>query len=311
MYVITEMRTQYICSMVEFVISCFQKFPEPVPKYDNLSPGKPCHRENSCSGYRDYKPLCHHLCNQGFGCSLFSPFAALPSFGYPVMIMPAFAPMGFYGQCMTNMNGQFADCYQGRCQNVNGCCHHQNPPPCCPFDETNARNHHNESHDLCNDVRHHCHGEPTGEHTSGNHHHHSQDGCCENQDPRNMKNYNCEQHVNDDDGYDDAKSVEELLEEYLEDIDEKTERIHDILDDYEAMDLFISVHGFQPEEVHVTARGRILTIKGDHQYSEAMWVRVRNFSESYEIPEEFDVSRTTAVITGDSLCVRIPHVDGE
>uniref|UniRef100_A0A8W8J8D7 Uncharacterized protein n=1 Tax=Magallana gigas TaxID=29159 RepID=A0A8W8J8D7_MAGGI len=118
--------------------------------------------------------------------------------------------------------------------------------PCCPYDETNARNHHNESQDHCYD------GDPTREYTSGNHHHHQQDGCCENQDYN--YNYNCKQDVDDDDVYDDAKSVEELLEEYLEDIDEKTERIHDILDDYAAMDLFISVHGFQPEEVHVTAK---------------------------------------------------------
>ena len=110
---------------------------------------------------------------------------------------------------------------------------------------------------------------------------------------------------------DDQKSVEELLEDYLEDIDEKTELIHEILDEYEAMDLFISVMGFQPEEVHVTARGRTVTVKGDHQYSEATWVRVRNFSECYEIPEEFDVSRTTAMITGDTLCVRVPHINGE
>lgn len=283
----------------------FQNFPEPGPKYDTPSPRKPHHREGSCCGYRENNPQCHHLCNQGVGrgCPLFSPSAALPFFGYPVMIMPAFSPMGFYGQCMTNMNRQFADCYRGENHYFNGCCHRQNVSPCCPYDETNARNHHNESQDHCYD------GDPTREYTSGNHHHHQQDGCCENQDYN--YNYNCKQDVDDDDVYDDAKSVEELLEEYLEDIDEKTERIHDILDDYAAMDLFISVHGFQLEEVHVTAKEGIITVKGDHQYSEAMWVRVRNFSESYEIPEEFDVSRTTAVITGDSLCVRIPHVDGE
>lgn len=38
--------------------------------------------------------------------------------------------------------------------------------------------------------------------------------------------------------------MEELLEEYLEDIDEKIEWIYDIFDDYVVMDLFISVYGF-------------------------------------------------------------------
>lgn len=58
--------------------------------------------------------------------------------------------------------------------------------------------------------------------------------------------------------------MEELLEEYLEDIDEKIEWIYDIFDDYVVMDLFISVYGFLLEEVYVIVKDGIVIVKGDY-----------------------------------------------
>lgn len=58
--------------------------------------------------------------------------------------------------------------------------------------------------------------------------------------------------------------MEELLEEYLEDIDEKIEWIYDIFDDYVVMDLFISVYGFLLEEVYVIVKDGIIIVKGDY-----------------------------------------------
>ena len=225
-------------------------------------------------------PCCRYG-NQGSGFCPLSPLP-LPSLAYPVMFMSMCPPMGLYSPGMSNVfAGSGLSCGLG-C-NHSGCCHRpESPPRCCHNDyRDQALNH----MDGCKNDRQYC-----------------------RRDDDYIAQTRGDEQGNNPGDEDDQKSVEELLEDYLEDIDEKTELIHEILDEYEAMDLFISVMGFQPEEVHVTARGRTVTVKGDHQYSEATWVRVRNFSECYEIPEEFDVSRTTAMITGDTLCVRVPHI---
>lgn len=179
-----------------------------------------------------------------------------------------------------------------------------------PFDGDHGSHHHhhgNHHHDdnYHNDHHHHHHGE---------HHQFDRRSCLSEEERECEELDNCclsvrdDEHCNEEND-DDTKSVEDLLEEYLEDIDEKTELIHEILDECEAMDLVVNIHGFELEEIHVTVSGKNITIKGDHQYSEATWVRVRNFSECYEIPEEFDINKTTATKMGDTLNIRIPHVD--
>jgi HSP20 family molecular chaperone IbpA len=220
----------------------------------------------------------------------FFPYG-MPSFGIPLVIIPAFACMNMFMPGMPQFWGGPGSGY---------------PPG---IEDHQGHHHHHHHHD--GDRHHH----------DGDRHHHDGDRQShrseEERECRELEKYcmsekeeerECKEANNNND---DAKSVEDLLEEYLEDIDEKTELIHEILDECEAMDLVVNIHGFELEEIHVSVKGRQITIKGDHQYSEATWVRVRNFSECYEIPEEFDLNRTTATKMGDELCIRIPHVDGE
>ncbi|XP_061176081.1 protein disconnected-like [Saccostrea echinata] len=347
----------------------------PLPQEPEISKRPPsrqsakpyCHSGHSpspCCGYMNSycpRPLGRY---QGIGHSGFVPFV-MSSLGFPVVMVPAFSPMGIYSSTMPQICCAEAMGYRSMGSYPNNCCNlenvsHMQP---CPTEEKHLNHHHGNYHHDDHHHRDHHHGNyhhddhHHPDHHHGNyhhddhhhpdhhhHHHHGEDqhynvDNCDEKKPHHHHHHHqnglddedreceelekcCIQHDdnnddeddddNDDNGNDDeTKSVEDLLEEYLEDIDEKTERIHELLDECEAMDLFINVHGFELDEIHVTACGRTVTVKGDHQYSEATWVRVRNFSEGYEIPEEFDISRTTATKTGDTLRIRIPHVDGE